>query len=200
MEKHMEKLKGICRLCKLSIFKGDSYVTKKTKEQYAIEILEIFNYNIEDDIPSTHPLHICNNCRKRLDGYKVSRLTKKVQITAIAEFEEHDDNCKLCKKHSRLNQYKYAITYKTEIKKDLQECTELKPLTTGEIISQAEKKQFVVALNETEFLVLSKISKTDRDKPYISYSLKILLDDFSWSLVVNEKEIIMKSYLPYQHI
>uniref|UniRef100_A0A7M5XJU9 RAG1 importin-binding domain-containing protein n=1 Tax=Clytia hemisphaerica TaxID=252671 RepID=A0A7M5XJU9_9CNID len=107
MEGHSRKISKVCRLCRKKINTNASYTESnvKTCVQLKDKILMLFSHDVSDDNPLQHPTKLCHNCSVKLnkvecDGQYLS--------STIAEFEEHDDSCTLCRLH-RLKEHKFPM-------------------------------------------------------------------------------------------
>ena len=155
MAEHQDKLNGICRLCRKAIKLGQRHVNKKVKDSYKTEILRFFNYDIESDLATIHPNHVCDNCEKKLDIVKKNS-QKEVVETEIAPFELHSNNCRLCMKHTRLNEHHFLLKYENITEQEtprLDLSTE--EFTIYEIIACASKTQnFIKTIEDDMSLTL----------------------------------------------
>ena len=72
MDKHLERLATICRLCRLKAKTNNGYYTRKFIQDYWMEIFEIFNYDLGNDSVKIHSSHVCEPCPQKLEHYKKS--------------------------------------------------------------------------------------------------------------------------------
>ena len=70
MDKHLEQLATLCRLCKLKMKTSKGYYTPKCIQDYQIEIFEILNYDLGNDNVNIHPSHVCDPYWRKLEHYK----------------------------------------------------------------------------------------------------------------------------------
>ena len=190
MEEHQNKLNGICRLCRKAIKLGQRYVNKKVKDSYKTEILRLFNYDIENDVAAIHPKYICDNCRRKLDMVKKNSQLREVVETEIAPFEVHSNNCRLCMKHTRLNEHHFLVKYKSNITEQETPHLDLptEEFSIHEIIAYAKTQNMIKTMEDDMSLTLSSIKAYD-GKPVIDFSIKIYKEDFSWEIFVFHKTI-----------
>ena len=72
-----------------------------------MKILEIFNYDLENDSVNIHPSHVCDPCRRKLEHYKKS--DKKALVIDIARFDSHSEQC-FCSTPKSLSKLKFLVS------------------------------------------------------------------------------------------
>ena len=107
MDKCSERLATLCRLCRLKTKTNKSYYTPKCIHDYRIEILEIFNYSLENDSVNIHPSHVCDPCRRKLEHYK--KRNEKALVIDIAPFDGHSGQC-FCSTQKGLSKFKFSVS------------------------------------------------------------------------------------------
>ena len=86
MEKHHEKLSGICRLCACKIKSEGNYKDAKlaSDPEFSCKIKALFDYYITDEDETINPSHLCSKCVKKLRKVKLQRTYSRVELVHIS--------------------------------------------------------------------------------------------------------------------
>ena len=68
------------------------YSFPKEVENYEIEVMKLFKYDIKSDKEVIHPIYVCGACRRKLDRC----CNSEVESTMMAEFySQNAENCRV---------------------------------------------------------------------------------------------------------
>lgn len=88
----------ICRTCgnKIQKDKRCSNTNSKQVSLYHMEVINLFAYDLSDDIKNIHPSAVCDNCRRKLDKCKSSKVKYSTQ-DKLPIFSTHsNEQCNIC--------------------------------------------------------------------------------------------------------
>jgi hypothetical protein len=86
-DKHIEKLKTVCRICGQTFKQNKNFLCLPFKS----EILNVFGVDILIDQTFVHPKKFCGGCRQKLRRHDVTK-----GLLSPNKFHPHSENCIVC--------------------------------------------------------------------------------------------------------
>ena len=173
MEQHSKELLKLCRLCRKKVNINASYYEAKTCEEFKDKILMLFCHDISKDSILQHPSKLCHNCTVKLGKVKYDNQFLK---PSLAEFQQHDDNCSLCRLH-RLSEHKYQM--KQSKKFDL-----------NSLVSVCKDNGFFVVDAQISLVKIGLLNQSNVITLFITVN-----QDLTWKLKVFQRDISGDSFV-----
>ena len=199
MDKHLERLATICRLCRLKAKTNNGYYTRKFIQDYWMEIFEIFNYDLGNDSVNIHSSHVCDPCPQKLEHYKKS--DKKTLVIDIAPFDSHSEQC-FCSTPECLSKFKFSWSL-SKISKEIGSSNSkqlegaLDEITTKFVLASARNLgYFALELSGGEIMLI-RMKFESNGIVSIELTIKVF-PDFYWQIYMFSKEFsASKPYLEH---